>query len=521
MAKWKTRTGKGWSAGLAAILLAVPVLGACSDDAAKDNERRTLRIGMMYGSKDSESWFRQQTTDMFEIDHPNIDIELVYATDYSDSQFMTEEERKKQQQEDPEKKFRELLSGDNPVDVVMTDLGTMKRLVTDNLLKSLDPYIKQDKMDMSDFLPSVLESIKGQGNGQIYGLTPTFSSSALFYNKKLFEKANVTPPKDGMTWNEIFSLAQSMKSGKGKDAAYGFAFNTYGGGLQLYSIQSTYDTSSMRMFDAAGEKMTVHTKAWADAWAKPIQMYKDHVIPHDEDLQQSAASMASGDGVYAYNPYQNNTFLAGKVAMVIGSYYMVNEIASYNKNVDKMKDAKALDWDVVTVPEYAEGGAPGMYLGNMSSINAKSANPDDAWTFIKHMNSEEVAKFKARSQGELSVRQKFIQPQDGAAFHLEAFTKVKPYVGEASEADTELYRSRPNLSLISELGNYLFQDAAQGKKTIDEALTEWDTKGNELLQKIKLDPTGDLSAEMNEYRQAAQSGMQSMLRAAAGEVVVN
>ncbi|MDG0793319.1 hypothetical protein OMP38_22575 [Cohnella ginsengisoli] len=132
----------------------------------------------------------------------------------------------------------------------------------------------------------------------------------------------------------------------------------------------------------------------------------------------------------------------------------------------------------------------GLYLGNLASINAKSANPDDAWAFIKHLNSEEVAKFKARSQGELSVRQKFIQPKDGATYRIEAFTNVKAYTDEVSEADQELYRERPNLNLISELGSYLFQEAADGKKTIDEALAEWDRKGNELLQKIKQNPKG-------------------------------
>lgn len=512
-------TGRQWKAGLALMLIAVPALGACSNDSASDSERRTLRIGMMYGSRDNDSWFRQQNTDMFELAYPNIDIELVYGTDYSDSQFMTMEEQQELQKEDPDKKLRALLSGDNPVDVVVTDLGTMKRLAEDNLLKSLDPYIKQDKLNMDDFLPAVIDSIRGPDKGPIYGLTPTFSNSALFYNKKLFADANVSPPKDGMTWNELFDLAKSMKSGQGKDAVFGYAFSTYGGGLQMYNVQSTYDPASLRMYDAAGEKMTVHSKAWADVWTKPIQLYKDHVIPHNEDLQQTVG-MASSDGSYTYNPYQGNAFLSGKIAMVVGGYYTVNELINYNKNVSKMKDAKPLEWDVVSLPEYEGGGSTGMYLSNMFSINAKGANPDDAWAFIKHMNSEEVAKFKARSQSELSVRQKFIQPKEGATYRMEAFTNAKPYVDESSEADRELYRQRPNLRLISELGNYLFMEAANGDKTIDEALAEWESKGNELLQKIKLDPTGNLDSELEEYRKAAQSGMEATLRAAAGEAVI-
>ncbi|MFD2333961.1 ABC transporter substrate-binding protein [Cohnella sp. GCM10020058] len=514
------KLNKSWGFALATLLVAVPTLGACTNGPESgDKERRTLRIGMMYGSKESESYYRQQMTDMFEVDHGNIDIEFVYGTDYSSMQFATDEERKKQQQQDPQENLRAVMSGDNPVDVVMTDIVSMKKMASDNLLKPLDDYIKQDKMDLSDFLPAVMDTIKAQGDGRIYGLSPTFSSNAVFYNKKLFANAKVEPPRDGMTWNELFAVAQSMKSGKDKDAVYGFAFNNYGGGLSMYDAQSTVASfSQMRMFDTTGEKMTVHTKTWADAWTRPIQLYKDRVIPHAEDMQQTA-SMASSDGSYAYNPYQGNGFIGGKIAMVVGGYYMVNELINYNKNVSKMKNAQALEWDVVSMPQLESGGSNGVYLSNLASINAKSANPDDAWAFIKHMNSEEVAKFKARSQGELSVRQKYIQPKDGANYRIEAFTNVKVNTDDLGEADQALYRERPNLNLISELGGYLFQEAAEGKKTVDEALAEWDSKGNELLQKIKLNPTGDLSSELQTYRDAAQSGMKNMLRAAAGEAV--
>lgn len=510
---------KSWSFAMASLLVAVPVLGACTDGPERsDKERRTLRIGMVYGSKDNESYVRQQMTDMFEVDHGNIDVEFVYGIDYNDMRFATDEERKNQNV-DPHAKLKELMEGDNPPDVVMTDIVSMKKLSSENLLKPLDDYIKRDKVNLDDFLPAVIDTLKAQGDGQIYGLSPTFSSTALFYNKKLFADAKIAPPTDGMTWNEVFALAQSLKSGKDKDAVYGFSFNTYGGGVSFYDAQNAYGGSSkMRIFDAAGEKMTVHTKAWADAWSKPIQLYKDKVIPRQEDMQPTA-SMASGDGSFAYNLYQGNGFIGGKIAMTVGSYYMVNDLINYNNNVSKMKDAKALDWDVVTAPQVEGGDVSGLYLSNLASINAKSANPDDAWAFIKHLNSEDVAKFKARSQGELSVRQKFIKPKDGANYHIEAFTNVKAYSGDLNEADQQLYLERPNLNLVSELGGYLFQEAADGKKTIDEALAEWDRKGNELLQKIKQNPKGDLSAELQEYRDAAQSGMKNILRAAAGEAV--
>ncbi|MDG0812249.1 ABC transporter substrate-binding protein [Cohnella rhizosphaerae] len=176
---------KSWSFAMASLLVAVPVLGACTDGPERsDKERRTLRIGMVYGSKDNESYVRQQMTDMFEVDHGNIDVEFVYGIDYNDMRFATDEERKNQNV-DPHAKLKELMEGDNPPDVVMTDIVSMKKLSSENLLKPLDDYIKRDKVNLDDFLPAVIDTLKAQGDGQIYGLSPTFSSTALFYNKKV------------------------------------------------------------------------------------------------------------------------------------------------------------------------------------------------------------------------------------------------------------------------------------------------------------------------------------------------
>ncbi|MDG0873339.1 extracellular solute-binding protein [Paenibacillus thiaminolyticus] len=41
----------------------------------------------------------------------------------------------------------------------------------------------------------------------MYGLSPTFVSSAVYYNKDLFEQYGVTPPQDKMTWEQLLDLA--------------------------------------------------------------------------------------------------------------------------------------------------------------------------------------------------------------------------------------------------------------------------------------------------------------------------
>ncbi|MCZ4136185.1 ABC transporter substrate-binding protein, partial [Escherichia coli] len=139
-------------------------------------------------------------TDAFELTHPNITIEVVPAVEQG-SMYGYGNTDEQQEAPDTMESIKKIMTGDNPVDVVVADTSTIRSLIQENMLKQLDPLMQEDKFDTSDIVPSVLEGIKDIGDQSIYALTPTFSSSALFYNKAIFQKAGVEPPTDNMTWD--------------------------------------------------------------------------------------------------------------------------------------------------------------------------------------------------------------------------------------------------------------------------------------------------------------------------------
>ena len=196
-------------AGLLTIVLTllISLLAACSGAANQSAENRVLRIGVLYGGQDNEPWFRQQYTDTYEIMNPNIDFEIVGAINWDDQRFTRMEPGEQMEQPDPYEKMKELLTGQNPVDVVVLDYSMLRRMTQDNLLMQLDPLINQKKFDISDYVPTVIDGIKDAGEGNLYALTPTFNSSALFYNKKIFADANVAPPTDKMEWQEVLEFS--------------------------------------------------------------------------------------------------------------------------------------------------------------------------------------------------------------------------------------------------------------------------------------------------------------------------
>jgi multiple sugar transport system substrate-binding protein len=478
-----------WVLSSLALSLLIPLLAACNTNKV-DNEdnRRTLRIGTMYGSKQDEYYFRQQFTDMFEFAHSNIDIEVVPAIDYSEMQF--EDQSKQQEPINQLEKVKAIMTGTNPVDVMIFDMSMLNQLVNENLLKQMDPLLKEAEIDTTEFVPAVIDGIKEQGNGFLYALTPMFTPSALYYNKKLFNSVGVDFPTDGMSWDDTFNLAKRMTSGTGKESIFGFSFNQWGASENYWDIQNFAAPLQLKMFDPSGELMTVNTPQWENLWTTVTKLYKDHIVPHQDDIQYDQPTDGSG----RYNPYQGRLFLNGRVAMAIGDYSLINEITQMNANAEKLK-IEPIDWDVVTVPHHVgqEGIGMNVYLNQLSGINATAPNPEDAWEFVKFMNGKEWAKLKSRSTYEMSARMEYVKPRDGMSYNIEAFTKMKPApLPQSSQQEQELYRQKPNLNMVSEIGSRAYSDIIQDKKSVKEALEFWDTKGNDLLQKIKTKPSGGI-----------------------------
>lgn len=473
------------------LSLFVPLLAACNSGNSNDPEnRRTLRIGMVSGSKQDESWMRQQYTDLFEFSHEGIDIELVPAIDWTQQQFDNMDNDGRYKQPDQLAKVKEIMTGSNPVDVMIFDLNLLGSLVNENLLKQLDPMLKEDKIDVSEFVPTVIDGIREQGNNNIYALTPTFMPSALYYNKKLFTQAGVTPPRDGMSWDEVFALAKQMTKGTGKDAIFGFSFNQWGGtGENYWDIQSFAAPLQLKVYDDKAEKMLVNTPQWQSLWQTVYGLYKDHVVPHQDDMNYDQPA----DGA-KYNPYQGRLFLNGRVAMTIGEYGMINDIQQMNDNADKLKIDK-LEWDVVTVPFHSSvpGVGASTSLSSLAGINTKARNQEDAWEFVKFMNGKEWAKFKSRSTYEMPSRIEFIKEREGMNYNVQAFTKMKPAPWPGSSpAEQRMLQERPNLYMVQDLMQRAYSSVFQGQSSVQEALKNLETKGNDLLQKIKANPDGQI-----------------------------
>lgn len=464
------------------LTLFVSLLSACSGgNNPSRSENRMLRIGVLYGSSENEPYFRQQYTDMFEMQHPNIQFEIVNAINYEDQRFVEQEPGKVPEQQDPYEKMKEMLTDQNPVDVVVFDYNMLRRLTRDNLLQPLDPMIKQDQFDLTDYVPTVLDGIKAAGDNGIFALTPTFMSSALYYNKKIFAEKNIEPPTDKMLWSDVFNKARQVASGEGTDRVFGFSFNRWGNDA-FSDLQNYSGSLQMRAWDEKGEMMLVNNDRWAQVWDTIAGIHKDKIVPNQEFMNQLYESMHTREGG-GYDPFFGDLFLTGNVAMMIAESNYVNDLKRASDISSKVKDFEMVDWDVVTVPvDPSTPDAGGnIRLSQLMGINAKAQNAKDAWEFIKFSNSKEWAKLKSRSNYDLVARKEFLKPVGGMTYNVDAFTLLKP-LPPISDNEEKIYREKPGIWDAHAIGNQLFQEVIEGKKETKAALAEWETRGNAILE---------------------------------------
>ncbi|WP_274363371.1 ABC transporter substrate-binding protein [Paenibacillus thermotolerans] len=467
------------TAAVLATVMSVSLLAACTPkNQQADKTERVLRIATTQGYGPEDEWFRSQFTELYEFANPNVTIELVPAIDYSSQRYATEPTQP-QEQKDPMEELKKIMQGDNPPDLVMVDYSQLPQLLNENLLAPLDPHIQKDKFDTSKIVPTVIDGIKDLAtDGKLYALAPLFSSSALFYNKKIFNEAGVSYPTDGMTWQQVFDLAKQVSSGEGANRKYGFAFTTWKGSDSFWDSQIYSQPLQLRYYSEDGENMTVDTDQWETVWKTLVDLRKNEIIPGPNQNQQPSDTPG---------PFDYDNFLSGNAAMVISQYYYINELINAQKAAETNDKLQAPDWDVVTLPVHPEAPGVGGYIWmqGLMGINAKAQNPEDAWNFIKFLNGDDWARLKSRSQGNLVANKDYLKPKEGLEYNIDAFTQLKPVL---QTDESQIWRKYPNIGMVQSIGQQKFQQVLEGKLEVRQALKEWQTEGEAMLKQMKENP---------------------------------
>lgn len=330
-------------------------------------------------------------------------------------------------------------------------------------LFNLEPIIKQEQFDVDGYMPGLIDSLREKGGGSLYGLTPNFLTSVIFYNADLFAEHGIELPGSGLSWQELFDLAARFKgAGTADEPVYGL---DAGDGDAAELLESIARTLKLQRFDAQGENVLLESEGWKQAFRMTADAVRSRTVK----------VLGAGEAP-SYLP-SDDLFMNGQAAMVIagsGLAYNIND-PSYSKK------AKKFEWGIVPVPvdPANPGESPFASYRETFAISAESANKRAAWEFIKYVAGPERA--SADAQGmlyQLPTRIGFVKDFNGKS--AEPLYALKPMDRKYERTDKKIPKSFDDA--YAPLLNEALQAVIDQTSSVDEALANLQQQAQAALQ---------------------------------------
>lgn len=358
----------------------------------KKVNQQTTMLKVIY-HQDSELFYKQYG-DSFTTLNDHIQFEVISDADiYKDMGDKTKEEV-----------YAEFIREEQP-DILILDAHQFKKQINDGVLTELDSLSARDNYHLDGFVPGLVDQLREIGGGELYGLTPSFSSKAIFYNKDLFKKNGIELPSDGMSWYDIIELARRFPTeGDKQTRVYGYSGgDVYEAPMDLVTlIDKMSRAGKLSIVNTDKMQVTIDT----DAWKKVIQT----AIEAD----QSGAIFNSMDELFTRGTkeefYDSQPFLMGRSAMHIGS---VTSLALMDHFKNDVNDDVPFELGIAAGPvDPLDPTSTYVTPGDIFAINTASVHQDAAWEFIKYVCGEEYARASSESN-ELLLGQQLLLSRSG------------------------------------------------------------------------------------------------------------
>lgn len=334
------------------------------------------------------------------------------------------------------------IAGGNCPDIGRIAESLMPTVISKKQVVDLTDLIDSD-IDRSLYFDTVFNNA-GMSEGRSYGLPSGVYQKIMYFNKDLFDKANLEYPSadwnNSITFSELVDTAKALSSGEGIDRTYGFYSETdifmvgCFAGEYLYSADNTYKITDK------------HTTVYQ---MLDTMLNVDKSMPTPIETQ-----IMSGFDM----------FRAGKVAMVCdGTWWQqtAREITDFNIGIAA---APSLD-----------GKANATAFIDNYVLWSGSEHSDEAWEALKAIFSTESASVLAKTgTGGVPVNstalENFSDELIGENFDAESKASFTQ-----SMNNTWAMPYNENFNEISQQTNSILDSWMVGTKELDNALKELDS----------------------------------------------
>lgn len=348
-------------------------------------------------------------------------------------------------------KFRTLLAGGQPPDVMRLNDDFLRELADKGQLYDTSAYIKQSGIAMADYFPTTFNF--GELGGKHASMTIGLSPRVIYYNKTAFQKAGIPLPPStwtmkGWTWDDFLSAAKALTKGTSQ---YGCQLTLDTGNEQAWPKNN----GGSGIFAKDGKSFTLGDGVNAEAmqWLADLAVkYKVHA-PW-ADIQATNAT---------YDRFTNQQDMMRSGPM-----------SDFTQIQSSVKD---FEWDIAPLPGKVNQLQNGGFT--LFVIPAKAKNTKAAFKFLEYLSGPEGgARFASNAA--------FVPVNRQAAKSLGASDSVAKGANLALFAEAADHQTNTSSTTATSQAVALYRPQLElvyaGNKTAKEALGGVKDQINSILQ---------------------------------------
>jgi ABC-type sugar transport system, periplasmic component len=264
----------------------------------------------------------------------------------------------------------------------------------DILLDLSDKISKSDKVDLSKF-PQDLVKLYQNADGKQVGIPKDVDTSAVWYNKDMFDAAGIKYPTADWTWDDFRAICKKLTKSDGSQ--YGLAIKPESDQEAWYSLiyanggKVISDDMKKSGFD---DPNTI----------KAMQMFQDII----KDGSMPPYSVVAENDTTALQE-------AGTVAMTFQGSWMASELGA--------NDYLKKHIGIAPLPK-GPNGPCSMYNGLAWSASAQGKHTEEAWKLLEYLGSKEAQK----KQADLGVTMSAYEGTSDAWANSQKGYDLQPYL---------------------------------------------------------------------------------------------
>lgn len=288
--------------------------------------------------------------DEYEKENPNVNIEL---EQYSFADYWT--------------KMETAAAGGSAPDIYWMNAVNINKYADNGMLVSMDDFIKDKNVDMSQYLESLTTLYNYEGTQ--YGMPSFWDNNILLINTKLMQEYGIEEPKENWNWDEMIAWLEDAKSKLPADI---YPFTSYPTESTQSGVFNEVASAGGKVISDDKKEALLNSPETKEGFKKYYELAtSDLHSPLDVTLEVGASTLFKSEKA---------------LVMQSGSYGLL----PYS---DKEQAQVAGNFKLYKIPTIKEGNKSQTVihgLGNVISSNSK--NPEEAFDFINYMSSEESMK---------------------------------------------------------------------------------------------------------------------------------